>query len=75
MGRFALGLGMVLAGCAGGTTRSPAPEPSETKAEVIQAVEALFTGMRTRDTAAVRGLLTPEATILATGYEKKRLAT
>lgn len=68
MSRALLLLLLPAIGCA--HARSRAADPAH--ASVIRAVEDLFTGMRARDTTALRRLLTPEAHLTSVVYDQGR---
>lgn len=53
---------LTLAGCAQAPAGRPAPSPAE--AEVVATAQRLFDAMRTRDTAAIRGLFTPQGRLI-----------
>jgi hypothetical protein len=67
MKRVALLLAL-LAGCATART-APAPAPNPDADAVIAVTNLLFDAMRTRDTAMVRSLFTPQARLVSLGRQ------
>lgn len=68
MTRIILPLMLVaLAGCARTPAARPAPGPAD--AEVVAVAQRLFDAMRTRDTAAIRGLFTPQGRVIGMGQQ------
>src|SRR5690606_1256930 len=49
-----------------GAQAAPAQDTTAARAEVLAAVHKLFDGMRTRDTASMRALFHPSASLLST---------
>jgi hypothetical protein len=58
---------VAVAGCAKAPATRLVPSPAE--AEVIAVAQRLFDAMRTRDTAAVRGLFTPQGRVIGMGQQ------
>jgi hypothetical protein len=58
-------LGAACAGARPNARAAGASAPAGAEREVVEAVERLFAGMRTRDTASLRALLAPELVIVS----------
>ena len=58
---------LALAACAQAPVARPAPSPAD--AEVVAVAQRLFDAMRTRDTAAVRGLFRPQGRVIGMGQQ------